>query len=89
MTESSKGVHQLIATWASFIALCAGISTVLVQMGRRDAQLVATVEQVKEMNQIVSELAKAQVAFTLTDAQTAERLKEIAARLDRLEQANK
>ena len=85
MTEQSKNSQQLIATWASFVALCIGISTVLIQMGRRDAQLTATTEQVRELSSIVGELAKSQIAFTLTDKQTEERLRELTSRLERLE----
>lgn len=58
-------------------------------MGRKDMQLATTSEQVKELSNIVSDLAKAQVGFTLTDQQTAERLRELAARLDRLERTNR
>ena len=85
MSDDQKNNQQLVATWASFIAICVGIGTMLMQMGRRDAQLVSTVEQVRELGSIVSELAKAQVAFTLTDKQTEERLRELSARLERLE----
>ncbi len=56
-------------------------------MGRKDQLLATTSEQVKELSSIVSDLAKAQVGFTLTDQQTAERLRELAARLDRLERS--
>lgn len=85
MSDDQKNNQQLVATWASFIAICVGIGTMLMQMGRRDAQLVSTVEQVRELGSIVSELAKAQVAFTLTDKQTEDRLRELSARLERLE----
>jgi hypothetical protein len=85
MNDQQKQLQQLVATWASFVALCAGIATVLIQMGRRDAQLTATTEQVRELSSIVGELAKAQVAFTLTDKQTEERLRDLSGRLDRLE----
>jgi hypothetical protein len=89
MSDQQKNTQQLIATWASFVALCSGIAVALVQMGRRDAQLTQTVEQVRELGSIVSELAKAQVAFTLTDKQTEERLRELTLRLDRLERNGK
>jgi hypothetical protein len=89
MNEQQKSAQQLVATWASFVAICVGIGTLLMQMGRRDAQLVSTVEQVRELGSIVSELAKAQVAFTLTDKQTEERLRELTARLERLERNGK
>lgn len=87
MTEDSKRNSQLIAAWAQFVAICIGIGTVLIYMGRKDQQLATTTEQVKELSNIVSDLAKAQVGFTLTDQQTAERLRELAARLDRLERS--
>lgn len=87
MTEDSKRNSQLVASWAQFVALCIGIGTVLIYMGRKDQQLATTSEQVKELSNIVSDLAKAQVGFTLTDQQTAERLRDLAARLDRLERS--
>lgn len=87
MTEDGKRNSQLVASWAQFVAICIGIGTVLVQMGRKDQQLETTSEQVKELSNIVSDLAKAQVGFTLTDQQTAERLRDLAARLDRLERS--
>lgn len=87
MTDESKRNSQLIASWAQFVAICIGIGTVLVYMGRKDQQLATTSEQVKELSNIVSDLAKAQVGFTLTDQQTAERLRDLAARLDRLERS--
>jgi len=86
MTEESKRNSQLVASWAQFVAICIGIGTVLIYMGRKDQQLATTSEQVKELSSIVSDLAKAQVGFTLTD-QTAERLRDLAARLDRLERS--
>ena len=85
MTEDGKKNSQLIASWAQFIAICIGIGTVLMNMGRKDQQLATTSEQVKELSSIVSDLAKAQVGFTLTDKQTEDRLRDLAARLDRLE----
>jgi hypothetical protein len=87
MTEESKRNSQLVASWAQFVAICIGIGTVLIYMGRKDQQLATTSEQVKELSSIVSDLAKAQVGFTLTDQQTAERLRDLAARLDRLERS--
>lgn len=87
MTEESKKNSQLVASWAQFVAICIGIGTVLLYMGRKDQQLATTSEQVKELSNIVSDLAKAQVGFTLTDQQTSERLRELAARLDRLERS--
>lgn len=87
MTDEGKKNSQLVASWAQFVAICIGIGTVLMYMGRKDQQLATTSEQVKELSNIVSDLAKAQVGFTLTDQQTAERLRELAARLDRLERS--
>jgi hypothetical protein len=87
MTEESKKNSQLVASWAQFVAICIGISTVLLNMGRKDQQLATTSEQVKELSNIVSDLAMAQVGFNLTDQQTSERLRELAARLDRLERS--
>ena len=85
MNEAAKQSSQLFATWASFVAICIGIGTILVYMGRKDQQLATTSEQVKELSSIVSELAKAQVGLTMKDTQVDDRLRELAARLERLE----
>jgi uncharacterized protein HemX len=85
MTEDGKKTSQLTAAWANFVALCIGIGTILVYMGRKDQQLATTTEQVRELSSIVSDLAKANVGFSLTDKQTEDRLRDLAARLDRLE----
>jgi methylphosphotriester-DNA--protein-cysteine methyltransferase len=85
MTEESRRSSQLVATWAQFVAICIGIGTILVYMGRKDQQLSTTTEQVKELSSIVSELAKAQIGITLKNQQTEERLRDLAARLERLE----
>lgn len=89
MNEDQKRTAQLIASWAQFVAMAVGIATMLMHMGRKDQQLVTTVEQVKELGSIVTELAKAQVSFSLNDKVTDERLKELAGRLDRLERSSK
>jgi hypothetical protein len=85
MTEDGKKTSQLTAAWANFVALCIGIGTILVYMGRKDQQLATTTEQVRELSNIVSDLAKANVGFSLTDKQMEDRLRDLAARLDRLE----
>jgi hypothetical protein len=85
MTDDTKRNAQLIASWAQFVAICIGIGTVLMNMGRKDQQLSTTSEQVKELSNIVSDLAKAQVGLTIKDQQTEERLRDLAVRLDRLE----
>jgi hypothetical protein len=85
MTDDTKRNAQLIASWAQFVAICIGIGTVLMNMGRKDQQLATTSEQVKELSSIVSDLAKAQIGLTIKDQQTEERLRDLAVRLDRLE----
>lgn len=85
MTDESKRNSQLVASWAQFVAICIGIGTVLVYMGRKDQQLATTSEQVKELSSIVSDLAKAQISLTMKDQYTEERLKDLADRLVRLE----
>jgi hypothetical protein len=85
MTDETKRNSQLVASWAQFVAICIGIGTVLVYMGRKDQQLATTSEQVKELSSIVSDLAKAQISLTMKDQHTEERLKDLADRLVRLE----
>jgi hypothetical protein len=87
MTPDRKQFSQLVASWAQFVAICIGIGTILLHMGKKDQQLETTTEQVKELSNIVSDLAKAQVVSTMKDQQTDERLRDLAARLDRLERS--
>ena len=89
MNDDQKRTAQLIASWAQFVAMAVGIATILMHMGRKEQQLTTTVEQVKELGSIVTELAKAQVSLSLTDKITDERLKELSGRLDRLERSSK
>jgi hypothetical protein len=85
MTSDSKQSAQLVASWASFIAICVGIGTILLYIGRKDQQLQITTEQVKELSSIVSDLAKSQVVSGMRDQQLEDKLKDLAARLDRIE----
>jgi hypothetical protein len=85
MTSDSKQSSQLIASWAQFIAICAGIGTILLYIGRKDQQLQITTEQVKELSAIVSDLAKSQVVAGMRDQQLDEKLEDLASRLDRIE----
>jgi uncharacterized protein HemX len=87
MTGETKQSSQLIASWASFVAICIGIGTILMHMGKKDQQLETTTEQVKELSSIVSDLAKAQVVSTMKDQQMEDRLRSLAERLDRLERS--
>lgn len=85
MTTDKKQSSQLIASWAQFVAICIGIGTILMHMGKKDQQLQTTSDQVKELSSIVSDLAKAQVVSTMKDQQTEDKLRDLANRLDRLE----
>jgi len=85
MTNDSKQSSQLVASWAQFVAICVGIGTILLYVGRKDQQLASTTEQVKELSSIVSDLAKSQISLTMKDQQTEDRLRDLALRLERLE----
>jgi TolA-binding protein len=74
-----------VASWAQFVAICVGIGTILLYVGRKDQQLASTTEQVKELSSIVADLAKSQISLTMKDQQTEERLRDLALRLERLE----
>jgi len=87
MTEDQKRTSQLVASWTQVIAVVIGVGTVLVQMGRKEQQLITTSQQVRELSEIVTDLAKAQVGFTINDRNTEDRLRELASRLDRLERS--
>jgi len=87
VTEEKRRTSQLIASWAQVVTLVIGIGTVMMNLGRKDQQIQTTTEQVKELSNIVSDLAKAHVGFSLTDKQTEDRLRDLAARLDRLERS--
>ena len=85
MTNDSKQSSQLVASWAQFVAICVGIGTILLYVGRKDQQLASTTEQVKELSSIVADLAKSQISLTMKDQQTEDRVRDLALRLERLE----
>lgn len=85
MTDEKRRSSQLIASWAQVVALAVGVGTVMMNLGRKDLQIQTTSEQVKELSNIVSDLAKAQIGLNMKDQQTDERLRELAGRLERLE----
>lgn len=85
MTPEQRQNSQLAASWATFTATVIGISTILFYIGRKDQQLDFTTSQVKELGEIVSELAKAQIGLAMKDQQVDDRLRELVQRLERLE----
>jgi short-subunit dehydrogenase len=85
MTTEEKQKSQLIATWAQFVAVCIGIGTILVYVGRKDAQLTATTEQVSELQKIVTDLAKTQIMATMRDELQTEQIQSLLARVNKLE----
>ena len=46
MTDQSRQSAQLVASWAQFVAICVGIGTILLYIGRKDQQLE---ERLKEL----------------------------------------
>lgn len=85
MTDESKRNSQLIASWAQFVAICIGIGTILVYVGRKDAQLATTTEQVVELQKIVTDLAKTQIVSTLKDEHQSEQIQDLFDRVTKLE----
>lgn len=85
MTEESKRNSQLVASWAQFVAICIGIGTILVYVGRKDAQLATTTEQVVELQKIVTDLAKTQIVSTLKDEHQSEQIQDLFDRVTKLE----
>lgn len=85
MTDESKRNAQLIASWAQFVAICIGIGTILVYVGRKDAQLATTTEQVVELQKIVTDLAKTQIVSTLKDEHQSEQIRDLFDRVTKLE----
>jgi hypothetical protein len=87
VTDDAKKNSQLVASWANFVAVCVAIGAILIYMGRKDQELATTTAQVRELSNIVSDLAKAQVGLTVKTQQNDDRFKELAARLERLERS--
>lgn len=89
MTNEEKQKSQLVASWAQFIAICIGIGTILVYVGRKDAQLMTTTEQVVELQKIVTDLAKTQIVSTMRDELQTEQIQSLLARVNKLEGASR
>lgn len=80
---------QLVASWAQFVALCVVFGTILMHMGKRDAEIQLTTDQVKALGDIVSDLASAQIGLTIRGEANDIRLRELIPRLERLERVSK
>lgn len=80
---------QLVASWAQFVALCVVFGTILMHMGKRDAEIQRTTDQVKALGDIVSDLAMTQIGLTLRAEANDTRLRELIPRLERLERVSK
>jgi len=80
---------QLVASWAQFVALCVVFGTILMYMGKRDAEIQRTTDQVKALGDIVSDLAMTQIGLTLRAEANDTRLRELIPRLERLERVSK
>lgn len=89
MTDEGKRNSQLIASWAQFVAICIGIGTILVYVGRKDAQLQSNTEQVAELQKIVTDLAKTQIVSTMKDELQTEQIQSLLARVNKLEGASR
>lgn len=87
MTDEGKRNSQLIASWAQFVAICIGIGTILVYVGRKDAQLQSNTEQVAELQKIVTDLAKTQIVSTMKDELQTEQIQSLLTRVNKLEGA--
>lgn len=89
MTDEGKKNSQLVASWAQFVAICIGIGTILVYVGRKDAQLQSNTEQVAELQKIVTDLAKTQIVSTMKDELQTEQIQSLLARVNKLEGASR
>lgn len=89
MTTEEKQKSQLIASWAQFVAICIGIGTILVYVGRKDEQLQNTTTQVAELQKIVTDLAKTQIVSTMKDELQTEQIQSLLARVNKLEGASR
>lgn len=89
MTDDTKRNSQLIASWAQFVAICIGIGTILVYVGRKDAQLMTTTDQVGELQKIVTDLAKTQIVSTLKDEHQSDQIRDLFDRVTKLEGVRK
>ena len=89
MTTEEKQKSQLVASWAQFVAICIGIGTILVYVGRKDAQLQSNTEQVAELQKIVTDLAKTQIVSTMKDELQTEQIQSLLARVNKLEGASR
>lgn len=87
MTELTLPKSTTTAMWAQFVAIIIGIGTIVLHMGRKDAQLEATITQVKELTNIVQDLTKSQIALTIRTQQSEAQLEKLAERIDRLERS--
>ena len=77
---------QTIISGLQLVALMIGIATVFTSIGKRDQQVSDTVENLDELQSIVHELVKTQVAGVTKDGEHDRILAELRTRIYQLEQ---
>ena len=70
---------------AQLIVLILGIASVMVAIGKRDAQLERNIEDIAELRSISSDVLKASIASQMTDTWQNEQLQNLLLRIEQLE----
>lgn len=78
---------QTIINGLQLIVLLIGVATVFTSIGKRDQQISDTVSNLTELQDIVQELVKAQVAGVTKDGEHDRVLLELRQRIYRLEES--
>lgn len=78
---------QTILNGLQLIVLLIGVATVFTSIGKRDQQITNTVTNLTELQKIVQELVKAQVAVVTKDGEHDRVLTDLRQRIYRLEEA--
>lgn len=79
----------LLPMWAQFVALCVVFGTILMHMGKRDFEVEATSKRVTEIQDIISELTKAQINTNIRSSLNGDSLINLQGRIERLERFSK
>lgn len=74
---------------AQLLSLLGGLWWLGGEVGRRDFQLTSTAGRVEELQSIVQDLAKAQIANATADAGSQRELEDLRGRIERLESQRK
>jgi len=85
VTDSHRSTLQVVVQFAQLAVLVIGVAGLFLTIGRRDERLLTNSNEIAELRDIATDLAKASVESTTTNRNQDRQLNDLRERLARLE----